>query len=149
VLFGPALVLWWSCRRTLAESDIRTVGIAVTRTSGRAGRACCVSLLPSLNRGIVCVVRPAAWRVVTRSVTVAATASAVSSAIRRCSVRAVSAGRFRRRAVPGGAKSGRWPLAVSAMILVRSLTCCRISMTRACRAAGEAGGVSGGGPPAC
>ena len=80
--------------------------------------------------------------------TVVAVASIVSSVIRRCRIRAASAGRVR-RAVPGDANSACWPLAVSARAPASSLACCRISTAQACRAAGVSGGLSvSGGPSA-
>ena len=55
-------------------------------------------------------------------VTVVAVASIVSWVIRRCRIRAASAGRVR-RVVPGDANSACWPLAVSARVPASSLTC--------------------------
>jgi hypothetical protein len=69
--------------------------------------------------------------------------------IRRCRIRAASAGRVR-RGVAGDANSACWPLAVSARAPASPLTCCRISTAQACGAAGVSGGLSvSGGPPAC
>ena len=58
-----------------------------------------------------------------------------------------SVGQISRRVVPADANSACWPLAVLARAPVSSLTCCRISTSRACRAPGVSGGLSVSGAP--